>query len=424
MSNIIRVDTQTLMNYAREFQNLARRLFNVQQTLSSLYNQTHIVGLSTIANRRTVSQCGEIMLNCSEWCLDTFQDFQNVENFLVQQNPENFERPSKMVIDEYHNTSKDGLSSEYIENAGKLIRTTGKITDISAIKNTGKGFKYVESVMGVLEGPNESETILKKSSDLTTSSIGMFEMVYKDQLKKLPGYLGDSKVVQGSQAESFYAKYHTKIGWLKAFGDGLDILSGAEKMYKQDSIGDALLNSDDLISGTVSAGSDILDIAGNKMTTPTKMAVESVLVMGGHLTGGVIKANEDGEITQEEVSEIAFDTSYSGAKVLTFDILDEDITRENVDAGGEWLRSHSAVGQITLALPTSVYVMGKSIIQSGWQDIDNFVSALLPLGAVISEGSLPQTIKDERRAAIQKKSPYILPDQNDLLTQVYLHKIQ
>lgn len=335
MSNIIRVDMQTLMNYAREFQNLARRLFDVQQTLSSLYNQTHIVGLGTIANRRTVGQCGEIMINCSNWCLDTFQEFQKVENFLVQQNPEDFEMPSKMVIDEYNANSVSSMMMGGLRDTGSILGAVGKAADDESLKGTGKVLGYFGQIEKVVNGEGSPEEKMNEYIGLLGKTPGMLEMVYENQLKKLQGWQEDlSKIDPNSEAGKFISKYGDDMKVLGGLGTTIGTASSLwESAYGKD-VSDFLLDCPDTTDAAVLYAKALQKKFPKRITGDAEMldgkceAIGAIFSMGTTAIGDIGKACEDGVYTVDDYGNTCLRTGLSGASSLasayTFGLIDID----------------------------------------------------------------------------------------------------
>ena len=366
MSNIIRVDMQTLMNYAREFQNLARRLFNVQQTLSSLYNQTHIVGLGTIANRRTVSQCGEIMINCSNWCLDTFQEFQKVESFLVQQNPENFERPSKMVIDEYNANSVSSMMMGGLRDTGSILGAVGKAADDESLKGTGKVLGYFGQVGKVVNGEGNLEENIRDYVGLLGKTPGMLNLVYENQLKKLQGWQEDlSKIDPNSEAGKFISKYGDDMKVLEGLGTTIGTASSLwESAYGKD-VSDFLLDCPDTTDAAVFYAKALQKKFPKKITGDAKMldgkceAIGAIFSMGTTATGDIMKACEDGNYTVDEVGDTCLRTGLSGASSLasayTFGLIDIDTDKA----------VNTFQDNITLAQDTIYAITDNKVLQVG-----------------------------------------------------------
>lgn len=404
MSNIIRVDMQTLMNYAREFQNLARRLFNVQQTLSSLYNQTHIVGLSTIANRRTVSQCGEIMINCSNWCLYTFQEFQKVESFLVQQNPENFERPSKMVIDEYNANSVSSMMAGGLRDTGSILGAVGKAADDESLKGTGKVLGYFGQIENVLKEGSPEEK-MNEYIGLLGKTPGMLNLVYEDQLKKLQGWQEDlSKIDPNSEAGKFISKYGDDMDFLGFFGTVIGTGSKLwESSYGKD-VSDFLLDFHDLADSGESWAEALQKLYPKEITGDAKgmegklAAVSAIFSMVTTAIGDILKAIENGDYTVDEYGNTCLRTGITGASSLasafTFGLIDIDtdkaMTRfqDNITLGQDWIYSvtDDTAAQVVLSIPTAVIISAGSAVEVVADTLIDTGAKLFNFGMSIGDG--------------------------------------
>ena len=161
MAATIRVDTQMLMSYTRSLQGIARRLYNIQWELSALYEETHIPGLSTIANRRQVSQCADAMLTYGQWCMDVFQDFQRVEEYLLKQDPESFARLTGSAIAIYSGNNADNMRRQAVGDIKNVIGAVGKIKNDSQLKQAKTGISYVQQIEEAMRSDTPRDQIIE-----------------------------------------------------------------------------------------------------------------------------------------------------------------------------------------------------------------------------------------------------------------------
>lgn len=426
MSNVIQLNTQTLMDYARKFQSLAGRLYQVQQNLSALYNSTHIPGLSMVANRRTVSECGNKLLEYSQWCLDVFQDFQIVERDLIQRDVETFVRPKNLAIDEYTGNSSSSMVREGVDEVGGIIGKVGKISDEDSLKDMSGNLAYLSLLAKIWSGEGTTEEDITDFIELMSKSPDMLEQVYKKELKKLEGWNEDlSKINPNSEAGKFISKYGKAMDWLgfggQVLGTGGTLVDTA---WGKD-VSDYLLHADKVIKDGMGYKGLLMKIAekypnkfpkwitgvptteiGKKNLNHNLNAVGALFSMATTATGDVMQASKDGSYTIDEYGNICLKTGLSGASSLasayTFGIINIDTDKaydtfqDNITVAQDWIktRTDNKAVQVALVVPATVVVSAVSAVEVAVDTVADTVNKVQDAVGVVANGveSITNTI--------------------------------
>lgn len=404
MSNVIRVDTQNLMNYAERILNLQRRLIAVQWELSNLYAQTHLPALSRIANRRMVSQCTSTLERCWNWCMETMQDFQIVENYLAKQDPENFVRPKNLVINEYHGNSTSNMLGKSIRDGAGVIGSVGSAADDSNLKNTGKVLGYVGSVEKVLSGDGTEEERIKNYADLLKKSIGIEELIYNSEFKKMKGWNEDlTKIDPKSEAGKYLAKYADKLNLAGMFGEVITTVAGLWESSYGKSVDEFLLEFHELVDSGESVATALQKMIPKKITGDAEKlmgdlaAISAIFSMETTALGDIWRAMEDGVYTVDEYGNTCLRTGVTGMSSLlsayTFGLVDIDTDeafntyQDNITWAQDWIRSttDNTAAQVALSVPVSVIVAAGSTVQVAGEALIKTGGKLISFGESIGD---------------------------------------
>ncbi len=378
MAATIRVDTQMLMSYTRSLQGIARRLYNIQWELSALYEETHIPGLSTIANRRQVSQCADAMLTYGQWCMDVFQDFQRVEEYLLKQDPESFARLTGSAIAIYSGNNADNMRRQAVGDIKNVIGAVGKIKNDSQLKQAKTGISYVQQIEEAMRSDTPRDQIIEYAA-LMGISPDVLQAVYEKELSKLPGWNQDlSKISPNSAAGKFMAKYETGMNRLGLAGSVI----GAGATVWRGSIGksvpEVLLGAHEMVgpgSGIAIAAQKLSPdrITGDFEAECHNLAgVGAVISMTTTGIGDFCLAYEDGKYTYNELGNTFIKSGLAGASSLastyTLGLVNIDVDKahstfqENITIAQDFINaSTDDVGlRVAMSVPGTIMVSAVS----------------------------------------------------------------